>query len=412
MLVPSVNRKSGGYFSDRISFSASGRIPRVTEPRGGVRGVIEGKRGIEVSAEADLRFLRDFQRLLNEGDFSSTYKFALLRALADLSVERVVAYPAGLELSVRDIAEKFIEYYWRQARPFRNAILSQSGKGQAEVVTAVVECQGRYSHSFAEVRSKPAIWRKLVKRVARNVERDPLRRLQTLSSGSLYFLYENPGARGESAPPEDVTILLRAGAVRAFRQFHPLILSLLEAAWVRRVLCIRSNASMVSEGSDIGEFLFGSDRRPLDAYRDALLQVHQSRCFYCDSKPRRELHVDHFIPWSRYPIDLGHNFVLACRACNESKRDHLAGTGVLSKWKSTNIDDGQALSEVLLSRGLPGDPHRALTVARWAYEQAEGAQVLVWAGRKQFERLGSGWRPLLSMLSDVALAAEEAEKYE
>jgi len=336
-----------------------------------------------VSADADLQFLRNFQRLLSEGDFSATYKFALLRALADLSVERAVAYAVGLELSVGDIAEKFIEYYWRQARPFRDAILSQSGKGQAEVVTAVVEIQGKYSHSLAEVRSKPAIWRRLVTRVARNVERDPLRRLQTLPSGPAHFLYEQPAERGAGTPPAEVTILLRAGAVRAFRQFHPLILSLLEAAWVRRVLSIRSNALMVSEGNDIGGFLFGSDRRPLDAYRDALLQVHKSRCFYCDSRPRGDLHVDHFIPWSRYPIDLGHNFVLACRACNESKSDHLAGTSVLSRWKDANIDDGQALSEVLLSRGLPGDPHRALTVARWAYEQAEGAQVLVWAGRQQ-----------------------------
>lgn len=365
-----------------------------------------------MSADADLRFLRDFQRLLNEGDFSATYKFALLRALADLSIERAVTYAAGLELSVGDIAEKFIEYYWRQSRPFRDAILSQSAKGQAEVVTALTECQHSCSHSLAEVRSKPPVWRKLVKRVARNVERDPLRRLQTLPSGSAQFLYEQPAERGKGTRPEDVTILLKVGAVRAFRLFHPLILSLLEAAWVRRVLSIRTNASKVGEGSDIGEFLFGSDRRPLDAYRDALLQVNESRCFYCDGRPRSDLHVDHFIPWSRYPVDLGHNFVLACRACNENKRDHLAATSVLSRWKSTNIDAGEGLSEALLSRGLPGDRHRALTVARWAYEQAEGAQVLVWAGRKQFERLGSGWRSLLTITSQVALAADAAAKYE
>ena len=72
-----------------------------------------------MSADADLRFLRNFQRLLDEGQFVSTYKFALLQALADLAVERDADHDEGLRLPVSAIAEKFIEYYWRQALPFR-----------------------------------------------------------------------------------------------------------------------------------------------------------------------------------------------------------------------------------------------------------------------------------------------------
>ena len=30
--------------------------------------------------------------------------------------------------------------------------------------------------------------------------------------------------------------------------------------------------------------------------------------------------VDHFIAWSRYPVDLGHNLVLAHNGCNEADR--------------------------------------------------------------------------------------------
>ena len=36
----------------------------------------------------EIEFLRKLQRLLAEGDFVATYKFALLNALADLSLER------------------------------------------------------------------------------------------------------------------------------------------------------------------------------------------------------------------------------------------------------------------------------------------------------------------------------------
>ncbi|RLA43917.1 MAG: hypothetical protein DRR42_21125 [Gammaproteobacteria bacterium] len=42
--------------------------------------------GRKVAAD-DLKFLRKIQRLLSKGEFVATYKFALLQALADLSVE-------------------------------------------------------------------------------------------------------------------------------------------------------------------------------------------------------------------------------------------------------------------------------------------------------------------------------------
>ncbi len=65
----------------------------------------------------ELEFLRKAQRLLTEGDFVATYKFALLNALADLCLEREPAADGSLRVPV--IAEKFIEYYWPQARPYR-----------------------------------------------------------------------------------------------------------------------------------------------------------------------------------------------------------------------------------------------------------------------------------------------------
>ncbi len=39
------------------------------------------------SAEDQIQFLSNLQRLLSEGGFTATYKFAFLLALADLSVE-------------------------------------------------------------------------------------------------------------------------------------------------------------------------------------------------------------------------------------------------------------------------------------------------------------------------------------
>ena len=52
------------------------------------------------------------------GGFVATYKFALLQALAALSVEKSEFSEDSLRITTREIAEKFISYYWRQTLPF------------------------------------------------------------------------------------------------------------------------------------------------------------------------------------------------------------------------------------------------------------------------------------------------------
>ena len=64
--------------------------------------------------EEQIQFLVKIQRLFSEGGFVATYKFALLQALAALSVEKSEFSEDSLKITTREIAEKFIQYYWRQ----------------------------------------------------------------------------------------------------------------------------------------------------------------------------------------------------------------------------------------------------------------------------------------------------------
>ena len=57
-------------------------------------------------ADGQLQFLKNLQRLLDEGTFTSTYKFALLLALADLAVERGDVGGEPLPVEAREIADK------------------------------------------------------------------------------------------------------------------------------------------------------------------------------------------------------------------------------------------------------------------------------------------------------------------
>ena len=65
------------------------------------------------------------------------------------------------------------------------------------------------------------------------------------------------------------------------------------------------------------------------AARRALQEMQENRCFYRGGAMKQDPHVDHFIPWSRYPRDLAQNFVLAHGACNLDKGDMLTAPAQL-----------------------------------------------------------------------------------
>lgn len=68
---------------------------------------------------------------------------------------------------------------------------------------------------------------------------------------------------------------------------------------------------------------FVSARQSLDEFKQILLSHGHSACFYC-MKPLKQIHVDHFIPWSYMQNDVLWNFVLACPSCNTSKNNRMA----------------------------------------------------------------------------------------
>ena len=90
--------------------------------------------------ERQIQFLLRIQNLLTEGRFTASYKFALLLALCDLSVELREGPDGELHVPLARIAEKFVTYYWRHVLPYiashesPSMILRQNASGQAGVI--------------------------------------------------------------------------------------------------------------------------------------------------------------------------------------------------------------------------------------------------------------------------------------
>ena len=405
--------------------------------------------------DEQIRFLVNFQRLLDEGLFVASYKFALFLALADISIELGDDSGAVLPISTSTIAEKFIQYYWRQAVPYpvadQSRILQQNTGKQAAIVNTIRDARATHGDSLAALMKNTRAWPGLVRAVADVVRVMPLWKLQTVGPERLDFLYANTGT-GSS-------IELRPGVAFCFRKFHPLISDLVRGAWARYVRqqnlavvgettdlneflfgseraalaavrpvlldiqqgrCFychgnlkagathvdhfvawaryvrQQNLAVVGETTDLNEFLFGSERAALAAVRPVLLDIQQGRCFYCHGSLKAgATHVDHFVAWARYPVDLGHNFVLADERCNNKKRDRLPACEHLAAWTERNSRFGLQIGAALEERGLVSELGASCRVATWAYGQTEAAGGLTWLRADEMLPLGPRWRGLL-----------------
>lgn len=331
-------------------------------------------------------FLTNIQRLLSEGLFTATYKYALIAALADLSVELGDDSGKPLPLSTFVIAEKFVEYYWRHSMPYTTAndvrVLRQNTGSQAKIISLIVEARAVHGDSLSGLMRDGRTWQSLVRKIEVVVREQPLWKLQTVGPEKLNFLY-GPSDR-------DGGIEMRSGVVVCFRQFYSLIQDAVRSAWLRDVRSL--NGDLLGETVDLREFLFGAERNALAVVKPVLTDLQHGKCFYCSQPVRTDGgHIDHFIPWSKYPIDLGHNFVLADKRCNGKKRDRMPHIDHLVTWSERNREHGSEMTAALKDR-LPCDLECTNRIAFWAYAQTETAQGLTWLQGDELLPLSLEWR--------------------
>ena len=339
-----------------------------------------------MNPEFQVDFLRKLQRLLAEGGFVATYKFALLHAIADLCIEHDADPDGRLTLTVDQLAAKFIDLYWRQVQNFplrgagKDLVLKQNTGKQAAVINTLRDLLPEYRHRLPLLKNEPKAWKTAIRKVRHTIKVMPLWKLQTIGEKPIEFMYRNdPGA-------DRITLL--SGVPSCFRAFHGLIIELVRSAWIRY---IRQNNEGIRQSLELHGFLFGSERANLDAYRRVLLQVDGTCCFYCEKRIGSEPHVDHFIPWARYPNDLGHNFVLAHPRCNSQKSDFLAAEEHLAHWSERNRNNGADLSAVFTHQSLAHDLPASIRVTQWAYEELEQVGGEVWVAGKEMRRLSRRW---------------------
>jgi 5-methylcytosine-specific restriction endonuclease McrA len=358
---------------------------------------------VSTTDQGAIRFAEKVLALLDEGQFTATYKYAVLLGLLDLSLENVGRGGEPPEvLTTRQLADKVIELYWPHALPFgqegeTGVLLQNAGRpgAQAEIVRWVQQfrLQMAAEHatgSLVQLRQlAPHEFDRLRAQVEWKLIEMPLPRVQVVGNVHDPFLYDigwgtdvrlaDVRAYQRGRPSGfDNRILLRPGVGAYLVHLNGLLRPLIHRQWARMVARLNR-----LEEARLERFLFGTSRNPLDAVRPALRDLQSGACFYCQGTLRGAIEVDHFIPWSRYPEDGLANLVLAHDRCNQAKRDFLAATVHVVRWAERLAADDLAALALALQRDAATAEIRG--VARGIYLRLP-ADAVLWVERREFTR--------------------------
>jgi 5-methylcytosine-specific restriction endonuclease McrA len=337
--------------------------------------------------------------ILETGLRVATYKLATLSALVDHCIEHLPADPqAGLQVPVPDLAERVLELYWPQVRPFDGVVLKQSSGSVARILRATLDLRTALGASVSGLTPPTARMRapdryvEAVDDIALTLARQPLYRLQRACVTHDPFLYDDSWLHDSltrrQLQAHDSSIQLRPGIAYALARLSGLLKPTIEILWVDDVR--RLNRTHFSEREDdLAGHLFGRTRISLAPARMALKEAFGEQCFYCDSRVARDNPVDHVLPWSRVGIDGLANLVLACPRCNGDKLHALPDPALIGRALER---DHALLEEIASSIEWPTQRDRVLGAARGLY-RGEPTGAVTWAGYKQTVRLDLAYAP-------------------
>lgn len=271
-----------------------------------------------------------FIEIVAKGAKSNTYKFALAKFLLDYSRSKKVI--SDYQITYREIAIKFLEYYWFQECKYK--FKQDFNKEKMPVVIRLIQkyCGTEYIPETYEkyFKDKKDVQEKLILEIEQQCFRDVIPRFQPNGEDPFYAHFHQVSTSGRKyIPPRSDKryITLKYKALSFFKEEYEVLSKVLILEWAKFLEKTNFTPRLISKI----ELMKDPKRNSLNKYKKVLLEMER-KCFYCDtSLENAKVHIDHFIPWSYIYEDEIWNLVQACSSCNLIKSDSLAPKECIQK---------------------------------------------------------------------------------
>ena len=271
-----------------------------------------------------------FIEIVAKGAKSNTYKFALAKFLLDYSRSKKVI--ADHEITYREIATKFLEYYWFQECKYK--FKQDFNKEKMPVVIRLIQkyCGTEYIPETYEkyFKDKKDIQKQLILEIEKQCFRDVIPRFQPTDEDLFYTHFHQISTDGRKYTSPCLNkrfIILKYKALSFFKKEYEVLSKILILEWAKFLEKTNFTPKLISKI----ELMKDPKRNSLNKYKKVLLEMG-SKCFYCGtSLENTQVHIDHFIPWSYIYEDEIWNLVQTCSRCNLTKSDSLAPKECIQK---------------------------------------------------------------------------------
>jgi len=267
--------------------------------------------------------------IVTKGLNTNSYKFALWRALMSLAPNTNEGSPY---ISKQDLAPLFLRYYWPLEVKYhiRQGIDPDKDPIVMVLIRRLVEAgkinPGETLKDFE--RRTPGEHKTLLAGIAREAFDDVIPRFHIVHGSPVApAIFRFTGRAGKAGDAIELTNSGRQFLI-GYKKFIDYVAV---SGWVRFTEGFTS-APRLHDKIDGSNLRKGS----VSQWREPLMVMQDGRCFYDNSHDMSLPEVDHVLPWSFVLEDRTWNLVLACRECNNEKRDKLTDMDALELLCSRN----------------------------------------------------------------------------
>ena len=290
----------------------------------------------------------------------NTYKFGLIKALLD-SVFSGKITEQGVYYSYEKLFERFTYNYWNLVVKYNLRQMRKDGKSEfSKIETILKEALNQNSIvSNLEFESLDVeLKQKIIKKVTFECKRFVVGALYDDFDGIIY-----------SFDLKENGVIINPCVYEFMQKYKAELEKINYYSWAKFLEQINDDNVLVRL---IDKLELATPRREnLSIYREILrIEFEENTCFYCGKKLGRNIHVDHFIPWSFVKDDKIWNFVLSCPQCNERKNNKLPKQDFLIKIENRN-NKIQVIDNFIIQKDFEGYSQDLLD-RMWKYAKLSG----------------------------------------
>ena len=285
-------------------------------------------------------FYNRFKRIIRECSYENTYKMAWAKSIVEIcsSYEDTTN---DVVISLKEIAKKFLKYYWNQtiyfdliqgSNPQKPPIILSLTKSFIEKYYLVIK--KRQPEVFEKIEDRVQglglenFYKKTISDIEKILKKDVSWRFDTIKGdlGCLYQ-YERKG---------DYLIINKENSI-ILKENEQDLYDLINYRWSLILENFNSSPRINKKVRIIDER--NIKRASLNNFKEYLdLENPNHYCFICGEQiPDSELAIDHVIPWSYMYSDDLWNLVYTCQSCNSRKSNTIPSKSFVDKLKERNM---------------------------------------------------------------------------